>query len=264
MAEVRTAPAYGPLSAAFHAAHTPCADSREVAWYASRLPSDAGTLLEAMVGTGRLLAPMLDAGFAIHGVDASQAMLDACAARVAVDDARTSAAQGGRRRTSLFRQHSAVLNLPFRYGAIYVAAGSFQLLADAAEAASALARFRAHLLPPGLLVLDLVVPGAAEHPPGAAVIEVRQATLGDGSHITRRSETRCDIERRRIAVASRYEHKRGPSLVAREDETVLRTWYGESEIAAALDGAGYVSSRIEASPLAHAGGHRFAVVARAW
>src|SRR5581483_772491 len=146
---------YGPLSAAFHSAHTPRADDCEVAWYASHLPRDAGSLLEAMVGTGRLLAPLRDAGFAIHGVDASQPMLDACLMRLRHDEVRRENVPSSGRSANLFRQNSAALNLPFRYGAIYTAAGSFQLLADPAEAGSALSRFRAHLVEPGLLLLDL-------------------------------------------------------------------------------------------------------------
>src|SRR5581483_3784754 len=95
---------YGPLSAAFHSAHTPRADDCEVAWYASHLPRDAGSLLEAMVGTGRLLAPLRDAGFAIHGVDASQPMLDACMARLRQDDLRREGEAPSERGAGLFRQ----------------------------------------------------------------------------------------------------------------------------------------------------------------
>ena len=61
-----SAVAYGTLGTLFHDADTPGASEIEVAWYASRLPRDAGLVLEAMAGSGRLLAPLLEAGFQMH------------------------------------------------------------------------------------------------------------------------------------------------------------------------------------------------------
>ena len=49
----------GPLSALFHDADRPRATDEEVAWYAASLPRDAGTILEPMSGSGRMLVPLL-------------------------------------------------------------------------------------------------------------------------------------------------------------------------------------------------------------
>ena len=76
------------------------------------------------------------AGINVHGVDASPAMVASCEARLAAAGLATP----------LFRQDVATLNLPFRYAAAFVAAGSFQLLTDPAAAQKALARIRAHLV----------------------------------------------------------------------------------------------------------------------
>jgi len=139
------------LAALFYDAERPPVRDGELDWYAQRLPREHGNVLELMCGSGRLLVPLLRAGYAIHGIDSSAALIEACGARVAA---------GGLRAT-LVRQEMHALNLPFRYTAAFVAAGAFQRLTDPAEARNTLARVRAHLVPPGILLLDLFVPPAS-------------------------------------------------------------------------------------------------------
>lgn len=221
--------AYGRLCALFYDADKPRAAEAEVAWYASRLPRNAGPAIELMAGSGRLLLPLLERGFHVHGVDASAAMIANCEARL-----RAAGAE-----TALFRQDVAALNVPFRYTAAIVAAGSFQLLADPLAAQAALARVRAHLVDPGLLLLDLYVPAQAAHRPGAPEAHVQTVSLPDGTRIARRSEVDVDVEGKRIDIRSRYEQRNRATLLAREDETLALTWYDEGEIAALLQEAGY-------------------------
>lgn len=245
--------AYGPLSTLFYDGETPRATETEVAWYRKRLPRDAGALLEAMVGSGRLLLPLTEEGFRVHGVDASESMLASCAVRLG--------AAG--RDAQLFRQDIAALNLPFRYGAAFVAAASFQLLTGRTAARDALARLRAHLIEPAVLLLDLFVPGAALHPPGAPVVEVSTVALADGSQIVHRSETTIDPERRRIRAESRYERRVAGRIVAREDEVLTQTWHTEEEIVSMLRSEGYRDIRIEPPAWPRDQGRYFAVSARA-
>ncbi len=221
--------AYGRLCALFYDADKPCAGEAEAAWYAARLPRDAGPAIELMAGSGRLLLPLLERGFHVHGVDASAAMLERCEARLRAAGVATA----------LFRQDVAALNVPFRYAAAIVAAGSFQLLADPLAAREALARVRAHLVDPCLLLLDLYVPAEATHRPGAPDVQVQTVALADGTRIARRSEVDVDVEAKRIDIRSRYELRARATLLAREDETLRVTWYDEDEIAALLREAGY-------------------------
>jgi cyclopropane fatty-acyl-phospholipid synthase-like methyltransferase len=233
--------AYGRLCTLFHDADQPRASAEEVAWYVERLPRDAGPVLEAMAGSGRLLVPLLERRINVHGVDASPAMVASCEARLAA--ARLS--------TPLFRQDVVALNLPFRYGAAIVAAGSFQLLTDPSAARKALERLRAHLVAPGRLFMDLYVPAEATHPPGAPEVRVQTVTLNDGSKLARRAEVFVDAEGRRIDIRSRYEQRERATITAREDETLAVTWYGEDEIIALVRDAGYLDAAIgpPASPL---------------
>ena len=243
--------AYGPLCTEFYDADKPRASDAEVAWYEARLPSGSGPVLEAMCGSGRLLIPLLERSLNVHGVDTSAAMLASCETRLA----------RAKLQTPLFRQDLAKLNVPFRYAAAFAAAGSFQLLADPASATSALERIRAHLVPPGVLLLDLTIPDAALHPPAAPLVEVRAVKLPEGERITVRSETLVDAHARRLAIALRYE-KRARSKITREDEKLVLTWYDEAQIRTLLDDTGFVDVTIEPAAFASGEPTAFAVRAR--
>ena len=58
------------------------------------------------------------------------------------------------------------------------------MLTDPVAAQKALERIRAHLVDPGLLLMDLYVPAESVHPPGAPVVQVQTITLRypDGPH----------------------------------------------------------------------------------
>lgn len=244
---------YGPLSTQFHDADKPRADDAEIAWYDARLPRDAGPVLDAMCGSGRLLVPLAHRGLHVHGVDFSAAMLASCRSRLA--DAAMD--------PPLFRQNVAELNVPFRYGAAFIGAGSFQLLADEASAKSALARIKAHLVPPGVLLLDLSIPDAGLHPPAAPLIEVRAVRVAHGARITLRSETLVDSHSRRLNVALRYERRDRSGAIQREDESLTLTWYDPSQIRSLLEAAAFDDITIEPAAFAREDEHAFGVRARA-
>jgi len=229
--------AYGPLCQQFYDADKPRPEATELDWYLERLPRDAGAVLEPMCGSGRLLVPLAARGLVVHGVDTSAAMLDACRTRL------TAAGLDA----TLVRQDVAELNLPFRYGAAFVAAGSFQLLVDPAHARAALTRIRAHLVPPRMLLLDLTVPDAALHPPGAPRVEIRSVRDARGMRITLRSETTVDAAARLLTMRLRYERRGADGAIEREDEALSLTWYDAEEIGALLGAAGFDGISIEPS-----------------
>jgi SAM-dependent methyltransferase len=178
-------PAHGSLGALFYDAERPPVADAELAWYAARLPREEGNVLDVLCGSGRLLVPLLQTGYSMHGVDPSAAMLESCAARL----------NATRARATLVRQEPDALNLPFRYAAAFIAGGAFQQLVDPVAARTALSRIRAHLVKPGVLLLDLFVPSSGAQRLGAALVEVRTARLADGTRIALRSET-TDVLRR--------------------------------------------------------------------
>jgi hypothetical protein len=250
--------AYGRLCTLFYDADKPRPVDAEVAWYAARLAREQGPVLELMSGSGRLLIPLLERGVRAHGVDSSPAMLASCAVRL----------ERAGLDTALFRQDVAALNVPFRYAAAILAAGSFQLLTDPIAARAALERVRVHLVEPGRLFIDLLVPAEATHPPGAPDVHVRTVALPDGTRIALRSEVCVDIDAKRIDIRSRYEHRDRATLLAREDEKLAITWYEEDEIVTLLRDAGFrdIVTGPPAWPIeadAPRGERRFSATARA-
>jgi hypothetical protein len=179
-------------------------------------------------------------------------LLRACSARI--DAAQLTA--------TLVRQDMYALNLPCRYAAAFVAAGAFQHLTDPAEARNALARLRAHLVPPGVLLLELFVPSSGAQRLGAALVEVRTARLPDGTRIALRSETTTHSEARIAHTHNRYVHRRGAARLAEETESKAFTWYERDEIASLVADTGFASVRIDASPRTVDGVESYAIVAR--
>jgi SAM-dependent methyltransferase len=241
----------GALHARFAYAEEPRASDAEIAWYRAHLPPDAGTSLELMCGNGRLLAPLIEAGMSVHGVDASAPMLAECEERLSAIAADAT----------LFRQDVGELNVPFRYGAAFIACGSFQSLA-VDRASLALLRIRAHLVEPRVLVLDLYVPSESAQRIAAPLVEVRSATLADGSRIALRSETTMYPDARLVRIETRYVHRRGHDLIAEENETAAVTWYTPDDITALLLDAGYRDITIGESARPNTGDQTFSVTAR--
>ena len=244
--------ARGALGALFYDAERAPVQDDELRWYAARLPRDGGNVLDLHCGSGRLLVPLLRAGYNAHGIDPSSAMLESCAKRVA----------GAHLDATLVHQPMDELNLPFRYGGAYAAGGAFQRLTDPVAARRALARVRAHLVPPGVLLLDLFVPSAGAQRLGAALVEVRTAQLADGTRIALRSETTTYSEERIARTRNRYVHRRGTAHLSEETESIAFTWYPPDEVTAMLNEAGFRQVEVAGAPAGLPEAESFAVIAR--
>ncbi|HVF63627.1 MAG TPA: class I SAM-dependent methyltransferase [Casimicrobiaceae bacterium] len=244
---------FGPLCTAFHLADQRDADPQEIDWYATRLPRDAGPVLDAMCGLGRVLVPLSERGFSVHGVDASGPMLAECETRLAANGSVPK----------LYRQEMAQLNLPFRYAAAYIAGSSLLLIADRDIARSALERIRAHLVAPAILLLDMHIPEEALHAPAAPLVEFCAVRLADGSRIMLRSETRVDTHARTIDRNLRFEKRSASGSITREDEIRASTWYDADGIRALLAESGYADVVIVPPATNDRGETAFGVTARA-
>lgn len=243
--------AWGSLAALFHDAAQPRAPESEVATYFALAQECGGLALDVMCGWGRVLAPLAAQGVKVHGVDQSPPMLARCEEKLA-----------GAPPSTLFRQDATQMNLPFRYSFAFVAGGAFGFVTDPAAAAALLEGIRAHLVPPGRVLIDCRVPGNDRQRLAAPLVEVRMVRLSDGTQIVARSETTWTPEARTARAQHRYAQRRGTERVAEEHETIRSTWYAPDEILEIVRAAGYRDVAIGPAPGIAEDGEAYAVSAR--
>jgi SAM-dependent methyltransferase len=125
-----------------------------------------GPVLELACGTGRVLAPLVEVGLEIVGVDRSEAMLERARARLARSPQRVCLVQA-----DLSRDFDA--RIPERrYGLIILALDALGLLAGVTEQLRLLRRLRLRLAPHGMLALDVVhVAPLFDEPQGLPVLQ---------------------------------------------------------------------------------------------
>jgi SAM-dependent methyltransferase len=189
--------------------------------------------LDAGCGTGRLLLPWLRDGLDVDGCDVSADMLAECR--------RLAAAEG--LEPALYEQALHELELPRRYGAI-VCCGTFGLGCTREQDAEALRRMHDHLEPGGQLALDVEKTGSDLNR------EVRLEPLeppaerllgSDGCEYSLRGRF-IEVNRaeRRVTRAIQAWQWRDGELVAEEEHLLTESVYERDELAALLEGTGFV------------------------
>ncbi|MDF2900128.1 MAG: class SAM-dependent methyltransferase [Phenylobacterium sp.] len=217
---------YGALCTEVYDLDKPPGSLPDVAFYLDRLAGTQGPILEAAVGTGRLLIPLLESGLEVEGFDHSEDMLAVCR--------RHCAARG--LTPSLRRSRFQDFAYDHDFAAILVPVGTFTLLDDFAEAFAVLKRFFDHLEPSGRLLIDLLPPGylANEKP------DIRTWTTAQGDLL--RIEGRVadiDLLRQRRVTHDRYERWRNGRLVESELEVMAFRIWGLKEFELALAAVGF-------------------------
>ena len=114
---------YKKLCTEFYDIDKPNAPADAFEFYLHYAQQAKGAILEPMCGSGRFLLPLLEYGFSIDGIDASDDMLKACREN------------GHMRRLTpnLFKQFLHQLELPQRYDLGIIPAGSFCLITNPLE-----------------------------------------------------------------------------------------------------------------------------------
>ena len=149
------------------------------AWFREVIRQRGEPVLDVGTGTGRLLLDFLAEGVDIDGIDNAPDMLERLHAKAAAAGLDVDG------RVHLGRMQS--LRLSRRYGTVIVPSSSFQLLLEPDDAAEAMRRFFALLLPGGSLAMPFIVMDTAyeQH-------WTKEATLGDGSIVRRTSTATFD------------------------------------------------------------------------
>lgn len=141
---------YGELSTELYNVTKPIGYSvdGDIEYYLERLTGTNGKILEAAVGSGRFLIPLLEKGYTVDGIDYSPAMLDSCRKRCTERGLHPNLYEGNLRS----------FQLPSKYEAIVIPTGSFCLIEKLEDAKNALTCFYNHLIPGGRVIIDLLFP----------------------------------------------------------------------------------------------------------
>jgi SAM-dependent methyltransferase len=172
------------------------------------------------------MIPLLEAGHAVTGFDASPEMLEQCRA--------SCAAQGYAPDLSLQRYEDFAYER--RFAALILPVASFSLIGDFDTAAAVLRRFHGALEPDGRLIVD-IAPLSGLAPPAD---DRRSWQAGNGDLLTLESlRWRTDWLAQSITYAIRYERWRNGVLAEAQLEPMTQRFWGVEEFRLLLAASGF-------------------------
>lgn len=215
--------------------------SHELDYYLDAVARSGGPVLDAGCGTGRVMVPLLDAGFEVDGCDQSADMVAVCREK--------AVAAGHEPRLVVQALHE--LELARRYRTIVVV-GVFGLGSTRDRDVEALRRLHAHLEPGGTLLLDLEVPWsdpdswACWTAAGRAALpapwpsEPRRRLSPTGATYTLATRIfACDPMGQLLTYETRIERWRDGEREAREQRRLDVMLYMPAELRVMLEAAGF-------------------------
>lgn len=226
---------YGKLSTEVYDLDKPVGRAyRDLEFYMERLRDCKGKILEPAVGTGRILIPLLQEGWEVHGMDRSTEMLSLCRAHCEK-----------RGLTPLLYEEDMVsFSLSHKYEAIIVPTGSFLLIKDRSDSLQALTCFYEHLVPGGRLILDLFLQTELQ----SSYVSTRTWTNAEGELITLEEKlVEVDYIKQYTVSHLKYEKWRGKKLIQTELEYFPLRWYGVEEFREILQRIGFSEIVISAN-----------------
>jgi SAM-dependent methyltransferase len=199
----------------------------DIEFYKGKLQSCKGRVLEAMVGSGRVIIPLLESGLNLDGVDDSPEMLASCRRRITDSGLQAD----------LYESKLQSLALPHKYEAIIIPGGSFLLIDDREESIQALKKLYEHLEPGGSLIMDIFLPDGQFE---TGKVHTSVFPLPDGDTITMESKLiEADFFQQRKVNHLKYEKWREGTLIAAELQRFALRWYGVQELALVLKEIGF-------------------------
>ncbi len=219
---------YGQLCAEFYDADKKFASTEELQLY-KEVFIHKDLLFEPMCGSGRLLIPLLQLGYQIHGLDSSPVMLNHCRQR----------AQELHLNPVLYQGSIETWSTPQQYQGIIIPFGSFQLLYPPENAYAALEKFKRMLTPGGKLIIDTFVPWEALYENGAEDVSARKIELPSKEWIEIHNHTTADKYKQHLFSKIHYTKYSNNKIVSEEDEQMNILWYYEFEMALLLEKFGF-------------------------
>ncbi|MGW4369383.1 class I SAM-dependent methyltransferase [Nocardia takedensis] len=226
--------AHSKLVAEVYRFHLPVGYSNgDVEYYARALRGVSGTILEPACGTGRVLIPLLEAGYRVEGVDHSADMLDFC---------RSECRERGLDEPVLHHADMATFERAATYDAVILPAGSIRNLDGREATVAALRSFHHCLRPGGRLIIDVAAP--EQIATATPAVEIHQQE----PYVWTTQTLRLDYDPilNRSTQFVRYEKWRDGEQVAVELHRYLQQYWGIGEFEALLREAGFTDISVAA------------------
>ncbi len=219
---------YGKLCTEFYDADKKFAKEHELNLYKELFSKD-DTIIEPMCGSGRLLIPLLQAGFHIDGFDSSKSMLASCKQR----------AKKLKLQPHLYENSIDDFSPQKQYLGIVIPLGSFQLLYPRKKAYEALKIFHGWLIPGGKLVIDLFVPWKVLYKHGDDNTSTREISLPNGEVIKINNHTAANKFEQHMISKTHYTKFADKTLIKEEQEQMDILWYYPYEMELMLEKFGF-------------------------
>ncbi len=219
---------YGPICTELYDITKPVGFSLggDIEYYLERLQGTKGKILEAGVGSGRFLIPLLEKGLNVDGIDYSPEMLASC---------QTRCTERGLK-PNLYEGNLSNFSLDSKYEAVVMSTGSFCLIENSKDAMDALRCMYNHLIPGGRLIVDLLLP-----------IDWRTGEM-DSSYYEISQEEGISLERKAVEMnwvdqytltVLKYEKWKNGKLIDTELQRFPIRWYGIEEFQHILTSIGF-------------------------
>lgn len=218
---------YGRLSTMVYEMTKPVARSLDgdIEYYYEKLKNVNGKILEAGVGTGRMLIPFSQKGLLIEGIDLSEEMLSQC---------RNNMEKHGVH-SHVFQGDLTNLNIETRYEAIMMPTGSFCLLPKA-MIKDVLGSFYTHLTETGKLILDIELPMWFKE----QEVSISDFQITDDRGILFTSTAKeMNWHEQKVSYIHRYELVEKGIVTETELSQFSLYWYGIEEFKAILTEVGF-------------------------
>ncbi len=223
---------YGKLSTEYYHHTKPIGYSimGDIEYYTERLNGVVGKVLEAGVGTGRFIIPLLESGFNIDGVDSSKEMLDICKAECAKLKLNTK----------LFLGDLEELNIEEGYECIVMPTGSFMLLDDGVKV---LKNFYSALKEGGRLIFDVSLP--SDFTAGEISTTIIHTSEEEGILLESRNLEHNFVEQYTRTLLKYEKYSKG-ELIETELQNFVLYYYGLRELELILKELGFKDISISA------------------
>lgn len=205
--------------------------SEDLGMYHNFAELSGGKILELACGSGRVLLPLAQDGFAVTGVDTSAAMLAL---------ARTRLQEAGLNCT-LVQQNISVLNLGQKFRLAFIALGSFGHIATRKAQQLTIAAVRAHLSPGGTFIIDISNADARYMEDlGSHMLHQGTWHRDDGTLLTHFVSPTSAMDHHLLELTHFYDQHSQGGAVHRTTVTTHLYLFERSEIELLLEQAGFV------------------------